>query len=159
MSSLPTCRLCNFPIQAREDYTVRACCGTKYHAGCIHRRYVSGPRECPNCNKEPQLCFDTAPFSVQARVQDSLPPPSVGGLGALARVFGKFAFSARVDQPSVGELLTRGVTWQEMKDAGMDKESLIESGLDYATANRHKTLLKAVFGFDASDFARLPIIV
>lgn len=146
------CPLCRGPILASEDYTVRACCQVKYHAGCMHRRYVSGPRACPKCGKEPSLRFDDAPGAIASTLPRG--EESAGGmlasLGRAIRSLNQAPERAQVDR-SLSELLDEGYTWQDMFDDGMTKKSLVEAGLDKATAIKHSRQLKAVFDFDRSD--------
>lgn len=150
---MSSCPLCRSPILPSEDYTVRACCKVRYHAGCIHRRYVSGPRACPKCGKEPSLPFDEAPGAVPARVKED--PISRGGV--IGRVLGSLSFGAtgRSRDLTVREMLENGWTWREMREAGATKEELVERGLDLELAKRHAVELKSVFGFTQADRALL----
>ena len=146
-----SCGLCRRPIASDEDYTVRACCGTRYHAGCIHRRYVSGPRACPKCGAEPELAFDEAPGSISSRAGGAPtgPKPSI-----FARIFGDVF--ATPEAKSARELIEDGWTWDEMRKAGVTKEQLIDHlGLDRELARRHAAQLKSVFGLRRIDWAKL----
>ena len=62
------CSICKVQIGSDENYTVLVCCGTRYHAGCIHRRYCSRERTCPSCKKESGFQYDIPLGSVPSVV-------------------------------------------------------------------------------------------
>lgn len=149
-----TCPMCDGPILSNEDYTVRACCAIRYHAGCIHRRYVSGPRACPKCGKGPSLPFDEAPGTIPSRIKEA---GSASSTGLVKRLVDRLSFSATApaQELTIRELLDKGWTWVDMHDAGATKDELRARGLDTELARLHATALKSVFDFKTADFATL----
>ena len=67
------CSICELPIQVDENYTVLVCCQTHFHAGCIHRRYVSRDKSCPKCKNQSPFPYDQPNFQCPTQINYKSP--------------------------------------------------------------------------------------
>ena len=159
MATIISCPLCTRPIRPTEDYTVRVCCNIKYHAGCMHRRYVSGPRTCPKCTKGPSLSFDEVSGAIPSKItyEESLKQESRPE-GLISRIIDTLSYHGPPQiktSTQLIEILDSGTTFLQLKEEGLLKEDLINLRLDFQTVKKYQKDLKSVFGFDREDFIKI----
>lgn len=151
------CYVCDIDILPADNLATLACCQTRAHLGCICRRFVSGPRACPKCGREPNLPFDDPPGAVRSATTRE--EASVGGwFNIIGRLVSGVSLAEDVlpTDKTIAEMLDAGWAWQDMRDAGLTKDALFVRGLTLALARRHAAELKSVYGFDARDWQRCP---
>ena len=143
------CPLCKFPIQPSENYTVLVCCQVKYHAGCIHRRFVSRDRACPKCGKEPAFPYDEPPGGVPMSTTTT-----IGDDSFFARIKRMLTPSER-DLITIDRLLEEQNISVERIAETMTKEDVLVGGLSLEVAKKHATAFNKYFKFTHSDWDRL----
>jgi len=149
------CFKCNKEIKENENYTVIVCCQIRCHAGCIHRKFISGIRSCPKCNKEPKLSFIESPINIPSRFDPKKELISNDNNDSIiSKFFNLLIPSNQIPfNKSIHDLLKEGWTWEMMKEKGMtENQLLINHGLNLSIYRQNRNEIIKYFNINERSF-------
>jgi len=146
------CPLGDLPVTGEHDYTVLRCCESRrFHAGCIHRKFVSGPLRCPRCDSLPDLPFETPAGAMPETTEpsDERLPSRRGWMAAALELLLSSPARSSVDEP----LEKEGRSPRDLRHRGPSSKDLAKAGLSRNVARKHAAGFASVYGRDAVERA------